>query len=149
MPFLHLSNRVVLVIQAVVAIGLLGDDLPVSGPELNTWFGLTPRYLEQSLQLLQQGGILDSKRGIMGGYKLGMPPRQITVRRIAEWVLKGEHPLDLVVALGSHPLAEAVIAPYVISVIDEWNRDLEDMTIGDLMRAAKKSGITLRDIEPA
>lgn len=41
--------------------------------------GIPQRYLEQVLLQLKRGGMLASRRGSSGGYRLGMPPDEITV----------------------------------------------------------------------
>src|SRR4051812_25774178 len=40
------------------------------------------RFLEQILNELKAAGILESKRGIAGGYRLGRPPEQITLAEV-------------------------------------------------------------------
>jgi len=40
------------------------------------------RYLEQLLLILKRAGLLESKRGVKGGYYLAKPPNQITVGEI-------------------------------------------------------------------
>jgi Rrf2 family cysteine metabolism transcriptional repressor len=43
---------------------------------------LPVRYLEQLLLTLKRAGILNSKRGVSGGYSLAKPPDQITLGQI-------------------------------------------------------------------
>lgn len=43
---------------------------------------IPPRYLEQLLLILKRAGLLESKRGVKGGYYLAKPPNQITVGQI-------------------------------------------------------------------
>lgn len=44
--------------------------------------GLPVRYLEQLLLTLRRAGILQSKRGVKGGYTLARPPAEITLGAI-------------------------------------------------------------------
>lgn len=43
---------------------------------------ISQRYLEQIFQALKKAGILQSKRGPQGGYKLARDPREITVQEV-------------------------------------------------------------------
>jgi Rrf2 family protein len=40
---------------------------------------IPPRFLEQILLQLKKKGVLESTRGIKGGYSLALPPREITL----------------------------------------------------------------------
>jgi Rrf2 family transcriptional regulator, cysteine metabolism repressor len=44
--------------------------------------GLPVRYLEQLLLTLKRAGLLQSKRGVKGGYSLAKPPVEITLGQI-------------------------------------------------------------------
>jgi Rrf2 family transcriptional regulator, cysteine metabolism repressor len=44
--------------------------------------GLPVRYLEQLLLTLKRAGLLQSKRGVNGGYTLAKPPAEITLGQI-------------------------------------------------------------------
>ena len=43
---------------------------------------LSPKYLEQILAMLKNGGIVNSKRGVDGGYILSRPAEEITILEI-------------------------------------------------------------------
>ena len=47
---------------------------------------LPARYLEQLLLALKRAGLVDSKRGVNGGYYLAKPPREITLGQILRTV---------------------------------------------------------------
>jgi Rrf2 family protein len=40
------------------------------------------RFLEQILNELRSAGILESRRGLAGGYRLGLPPEQVTLASV-------------------------------------------------------------------
>src|SRR5579884_3577016 len=40
------------------------------------------KYLEQILLMLKKAGIVESRRGVYGGYTLGRPPQQISVAEV-------------------------------------------------------------------
>jgi Rrf2 family protein len=53
------------------------------------------RYLEQVLLLLKRAGLLGSRRGSSGGYRLARPPEQITVGDILRAIEGGLTPLEV------------------------------------------------------
>lgn len=55
------------------------------------------RFLEQILGQLRQGGFVESRRGVRGGYRLVAPPEQLTVGQIIEFI---DGPLTIVRCLG-------------------------------------------------
>ena len=52
------------------------------------WPSMSEAYLSQTIQRLTRGGILQSHRGIAGGYSLRRPAEEITIREVVE-VLEG------------------------------------------------------------
>ena len=47
---------------------------------------IPPRFLEQILAQLKQGGFVESRRGVMGGYTLAIPAGQLTVGKIIRFI---------------------------------------------------------------
>ncbi len=62
--------------------------------------GLPVRYLEQLLLTLKRSGLLQSKRGVSGGYSLAKPPDQITLGQILRSV---DGPIEPIYCLGEAP----------------------------------------------
>jgi Rrf2 family cysteine metabolism transcriptional repressor len=62
--------------------------------------GLPVRYLEQLLLTLKRSGLLQSKRGVSGGYSLAKPPDQITLGQILRVV---DGPIEPIYCLGETP----------------------------------------------
>lgn len=50
--------------------------------EIATQHRIPLKYLEQILLTLKKAGIVESRRGVHGGYTLGKPPRQISVAEV-------------------------------------------------------------------
>ena len=55
---------------------------PLSIEEIAERRQIPVRYLEQLLLILKRAGLLESKRGVKGGYYLAKPPNQIMVGEI-------------------------------------------------------------------
>lgn len=54
-------------------------DEPVSAPEIADHEGLSLSYTQKILRVLSKGGLVQSRRGVQGGYWLSRPPEQISV----------------------------------------------------------------------
>ena len=63
------------------------DESVVRIQEISRKQNIPKRFLEQILNDLKSAGIVESKRGVAGGYRLRRPPDRIT--------LAEEHPIDL------------------------------------------------------
>jgi Rrf2 family protein len=66
-------------IKAMLELALSGDEGLRPIQEIAARQGIPQRYLEQVLLQLKRSGLLTSKRGSTGGYRLSRPPQQITV----------------------------------------------------------------------
>jgi Rrf2 family protein len=73
--------------------------------------GLPVRYLEQLFLTLRRAGILQSKRGVNGGYTLARPPAEITLGAILRAVDGPVEPISCLADAPREPCArEAVCA---------------------------------------
>ena len=107
--------------------------------------GIPQRYLEQVLLGLKRAGLLVSRRGSAGGYRLGRPPDQITVGAVLRAV-EGTEGAESGRRGGRRPLTDDVgdlaelwqeIDAAVSSVIDR-------LTLEDLRRRADERRRTAR-----
>lgn len=76
-------------LRLMLDLGVFYDERLVSVKEIATRQEISEKYLEQIVNLLNKAGYLESVRGAFGGYKLAMPPKDITVGMILR-VLEGE-----------------------------------------------------------
>ena len=75
---------------AVVALAELArsGQSPVPIAQIAERRGMPVQFLEQLFTTLRRGGLLQSQRGVKGGYTLARPPEQITVLEVVQ-VLDG------------------------------------------------------------
>src|SRR6266850_6590221 len=66
----------------VLARDFQEDDSVVRIQEISRRQNIPKRFLEQILNDLKSAGILESKRGIAGGYRLKLPPDRITLAEV-------------------------------------------------------------------
>jgi len=77
---------------AVVAMAELarsGGERPVPIAQIAERRDMPVQFLEQLFSTLRRGGLLNSQRGVKGGYTLARPPEEITVLEVVQ-VLDGK-----------------------------------------------------------
>lgn len=81
---MKLSVRGEYALRALIVLGLdyLEDDSVVRIQEISTRQNIPKRFLEQILNDLKSAGLLESKRGIAGGYRLKRPPEKISLAEV-------------------------------------------------------------------
>ncbi len=102
----------------------LGGDEPHSIPELARRSGVTVALLEQLLPALRRGKLVESRRGVKGGYRLARDAAQINALQITEAV-------D-----GDQGLASDRLSPWD-SVVNGLRGELESLDLAGLAAARK------------
>jgi Rrf2 family transcriptional regulator, cysteine metabolism repressor len=78
---MKLSVRGEYALRALLVLGL-NYDLPVVRIQtISEQQNIPKRFLEQILNDLKSAGVVQSKRGVSGGYRLARPPEEITLAR--------------------------------------------------------------------
>src|SRR5580765_3062439 len=72
--------------RALVVLGLNYSDSVVPIQTIAKLQNIPKRFLEQILNDLKSIGILESKRGVSGGYRLRRPPDQITLAEVIRFL---------------------------------------------------------------
>lgn len=109
----------------------------VSGADIAKRGNMLRRGIEPVLQALSREKLLDSVRGPKGGYRLGRPPRTITVHEIVQAVTE-EHAPD---GEAANPLIEKVLEPFWASMNIELAKKMEAVTLEGLLRQAEEAGM--------
>jgi Rrf2 family protein len=68
--------------RALLSLALHDEAAPTSVRDIAERTGLPQPYLEQILLALKGAGLVQSKRGVGGGYVLARPPAEITLGQI-------------------------------------------------------------------
>ena len=71
------KDRYALLLMVELASATPGEYLPLKAVSDNQ--GISVKYLEQIVPILNKSGFLKTNRGYQGGYMLAKPPRQYTV----------------------------------------------------------------------
>lgn len=141
---MKLSVRGEYALRALIVLGLdfIEDDSVVRIQEISTRQNIPKRFLEQILNDLKSAGLLESKRGIAGGYRLKRPPEKIT---LAEVIRHIEGPLAPVSCVSERFYEKCscpnedkcAIRSVMKEVRDAIVRILEDVTVAQLCERVK------------
>lgn len=142
---MKLSVRGEYALRALLVLGrdYLEDDSVVRIQAIAKQQNIPKRFLEQILNDLKSAGIVESKRGVTGGYRLRRPPRSITLAEIVRHV---EGPLAPVSCVSRH-FYERCSCPdesrcAIRSVMQEVRgavvKIMEHTTLADLAERARK-----------
>lgn len=113
-----ITERSEAALTAMAELALGGDD-PLSIPELARRSGVTVSLLEQLLPALRRSGLVESRRGVKGGYRLAREAAQINALHVVEAV-------D-----GEMTLASGRFAPWD-GVLNRLRAELEALDIAGL-----------------
>jgi Rrf2 family protein len=140
-----LSVRGEYALRALVVLGLdyLDDDSVVRIQEISKRQNIPKRFLEQILNDLKSAGIVASKRGVSGGYRLKVPPDRIT---LAEVVRHIEGPLAPISCVSERfyekcscpDEAKCGIRSVMMEVRGAIVKILEAVTVAELCERVKK-----------
>jgi Rrf2 family protein len=130
---------------AAAAPGALTNDAIASAQ------GIPARFLQAILGDLQHARLVTSQRGREGGYRLALPPEEISIARVmrveqgflAE--VHGQRPEDVEYPGSAGPLTAVWIAARAA-----YRRVLEDVTLADVISGTLPAAITeLAEVEDA
>ncbi len=83
---MRLTTRGRYAVTAMLDLALHYEQGPVSLAEIAERQGISHSYLEQLFAILRRNGLVDSRRGPGGGYKLGRPANGISVADVIDAV---------------------------------------------------------------
>jgi Rrf2 family protein len=75
----RISAKTDYALRAAIELAALGTSEPVKGEAIATAQGIPLRFLENILGDLRNAGIVESRRGVDGGYLLARAPAEITL----------------------------------------------------------------------
>ena len=145
---MRLSHQVQYAICGIFDIAYNGHGEPVQIRVISERQAIPGRYLEQIFQRLRRAGLVTSKRGPGGGYRLSHAPARITLRDVIEAVegpidhaLRMKPPDDGEVALHRPDFLWERLADRLGSVFDELSLEV-------LCGAAARANLERVDPEP-
>ncbi len=130
---MRVSAKTDYALRAAVELAAAGDGAPVKGERLATSQSIPLRFLENILLQLRHAGIVESRRGADGGYRLARPAAEITLADVIRAIdgplagVSGARPETLDFKGRSEPLRDVWVA-----VRASLRSVLEHVTLADV-----------------
>jgi Rrf2 family transcriptional regulator, cysteine metabolism repressor len=83
---MKLSLRGEYALRALIVLGLSYDEPVVRIQTISKLQNIPKRFLEQILNELKSAGLVESRRGVAGGYRLRLPPDKITLAEVIRYI---------------------------------------------------------------
>ncbi len=83
---MRISAKTDYALRAAIELAALDTDSPVKGEQIATAQGIPLRFLENILGDLRNAGIVESRRGVDGGYLLARPAKDIALADVVRAV---------------------------------------------------------------
>jgi Rrf2 family protein len=113
---MRVSAKTDYALRAAVELATADGDAPVKGERLATSQSIPLRFLENILLTLRHAGIVESRRGADGGYRLARPADEITLADVIRAIdgplagVSGARPETLNFKGSSEPLRDVWVA---------------------------------------
>ena len=124
-------------VRAMVALARHYGDGPMSIAAVARASSVPPAYLEQLIGPLRRAGLVESKRGAQGGYRLSRPPESVRVGEVYRVMEGPVAPMDCVSedpADQTCPLIDGCeTRPVWLKMRDAIVESLDSMTLADLV----------------
>lgn len=130
---MRVSAKTDYALRAAVELAAAPEGAQVKGEKLATTQSIPLRFLENILLQLRHAGIIESRRGADGGYKLARPAAEITLADVIRAIdgplagVSGQRPETLDFTGTSEPLREVWVA-----VRASLRGVLENVTLADV-----------------
>ncbi|MFG2357711.1 RrF2 family transcriptional regulator [Streptomyces sp. NPDC048521] len=147
---MRISARADYAVRAVLELAVRQGNGPVKAEEVAAVQDIPHKFLEGILGDLRRAGIVDSRRGGGGGYRLARDAAAITVADVIRAVdgpivsVRGERPTGLAYTGTARPLL-----PLWIALRANVRRILEGVTLADLAADALPEPVRALAAEPA
>jgi len=146
---MRVSAKTDYALRAAVELAAAPADTPVKGERLATSQSIPLRFLENILLQLRHAGIVESRRGADGGYKLARPAAEITLADVIRAIdgplagVSGQRPETLDFKGRSEPLREVWVA-----VRASLRSVLEEVTLADVASGELPANVRELTSEP-
>ncbi len=139
---MKLSVRGEYALRALLALGLNYSQTPVRIQAISKHQNIPKKFLEQILNDMKSAGIVESRRGVSGGYLLARPPEQIFLAEIVRHIEGALAPVSCVSEFFYEKCScpnEALcpIRSIMKEVRDAIVRIVEKVSVADLCQRAK------------
>src|SRR5438874_24153 len=139
---MKLSLRGEYTLRALVVLGLQYQQGIVRIQTISEQQNIPKRFLEQILNDLKSAGVVESKRGVAGGYRLAQPPEKVTLAHVIRHMEGALAPVSCVSArfyekCSCPDEARCGIRSVMKEVRDAIAKILENFTVADLCQRVR------------
>ncbi len=147
---MRISARVDYAVRAAVELAAAAPDA-LTSDRIAQAQGIPSRFLQSILGDLQHARLVTSQRGREGGYRLALPPEQVSIARVmrveqgflAE--VHGQRPEDV-----EYPGPAAELARVWVAARESYRQVLERVTLADVVAGTLPDNVTeLVELESA
>lgn len=128
---MQISRKSEYAVRAMAILGSQGDDRSMQARELSRSGEIPQKFLEQILLVLKRSGLVVSKRGVGGGYRIACHPRHISVADVVQCI-EGDTELFEEGERPDFPGSAGVLHCFTTASQAYWH-ELRDTTIEDLL----------------
>jgi len=137
-----LSLRGEYTLRALVVLGLNYHQTVIRIQTISEQQNIPKRFLEQILNDLKSAGVVESKRGVAGGYRLAMPPENVNLAMVIRHMEGALAPISCVSEnfyekCSCPDEARCGIRSVMKEVRDAVVRILEKVTVADLCQRVR------------
>lgn len=136
-------------VHCCINLSWLGHDRAVPAAKLATFHDLPTAYLNKQMNAMSRAGIVSSRSGPRGGFRLGRPAREITLMQVAA-AIDGTAGAFLCTGIRHHGPAGRITGPDAgtlpctvaqafSSAEMAWRRRLAEQSIADLADAVRQA----------
>ena len=129
---MRITARVDYAVRAALELAAAAPDA-LTSERIATAQGIPPRFLQAILSDLQHARLVISQRGREGGYRLALPPSEISIARVMRVEqgfladIHGQRPEDV-----HNPGAAADLSTVWVAARAAYRRVLEQVTLADV-----------------
>jgi Rrf2 family protein len=140
---MRLSLRGEYALRALIVLGLSLDADVVRIQTISDKQNIPKRFLEQILNDLKAGGLVESRRGVAGGYRLKRAPEKITLAEVIRHIEGPLAPVSCVSERAYEPCScpdesRCGIRSVMKEVRDAIVKILEDVTLAQVCERVRK-----------
>ncbi len=134
-------------LRAFIDLAVYGEEGPVSLTSIAARQEISLNYLEQLMAKLRKAGLVESIRGVNGGYRLARPAEEISVGavlRALEGDLKPVECAGIDAGKESHCTGSGTCVSRIVwkRINDSINNTVDSIFIGELVRESKNINVT-------
>ena len=118
---MRVSAKTDYAIRAALELAAAPDEKPVKGERIATAQAIPLRFLENILMQLRHAGLVDSRRGADGGYRLARPAADVTLADVIRAIdgplagVSGTRPESIAFEGTAEPMRDAPVVPVKVT----------------------------------